>query len=499
MDAYSELEQMFRRIAVLEQAEGMLHWDHSVVMPPGGADARSEQLAALTLVVHEMFEDSRMSSLLDEAEVQPPSGDTTGNWARANLREMRRRWRHATAVGGALVEASSRAASKLEMVWRQARPEGNFALIEQPLSDMLSLVREKAAAKAEAFGLAPYEALLDQYEPGVGADTIDALFDDLAGFLPDFLQKVLDRQAAAPPPVEPPGPFALDAQRALAVRLMEHIGFDFDHGRLDISLHPFCGGVPDDVRITTRYFEHDFSQSLMGVLHETGHAMYERNLPVDWRLQPVGEARGMAMHESQSLLVEMQVCRGPEFLGFAAPLMQDAFAGDGAAWEVGNLRRLYTKVEPGFIRVDADEVTYPAHVILRYRLERALIAGDMEVADIPAAWNAGMKELLGITPASDREGCLQDIHWFHGSFGYFPTYTMGALAAAQIFAAATKSDPDIRPAIGRGDFAPLMRWLATHIHGRASIASTDEILIEATGAPLGTAAFRRHLEARYLA
>jgi carboxypeptidase Taq len=281
--------------------------------------------------------------------------------------------------------------------------------------------------------------------------------------------------------------------------LMEHIGFDFDHGRLDISLHPFCGGVPDDVRITTRYFEHDFAQSLMGVLHETGHAMYERNLPAAWRLQPVGEARGMAMHESQSLLVEMQVCRGPEFLGFAAPLMRDAFSGEGAAWDTRNLSRLYTKVEPGFIRVDADEVTYPAHVILRYRLERALIAGDMRIADIPTAWNEGMEELLGITPPSDREGCLQDIHWFHGSFGYFPTYTMGALAAAQIFAAATKAEPGIKPAISRGDFAPLMRWLAANIHGRASIGSTDDILTEATGAPLGTAAFKTHLEARYFA
>ena len=206
----------------------------------------------------------------------------------------------------------------------------------------------------------------------------------------------------------------------------------------------------------------------------------------------------MAMHESQSLLVEMQVCRGPEFLDFAAPLMQEAFGGTGAAWNTENLSRLYTTVKPDFIRVDADEVTYPAHVILRYRLERALIAGDMQIADVPAAWNEGMQELLGITPPSDREGCLQDIHWFHGSFGYFPTYTMGALAAAQIFAAATRADAAIKPSIASGDFAPLMSWLAANIHGRASIASTDDILLEATGAPLGTQAFKTHLEARYL-
>ncbi len=494
MDAYSELETMFRRISVLEQAEGMLHWDHSVLMPEGGATARAEQLATLSLVVHEMFEAQRMSDLLDAAEASPPEND----WARANLREMRRRWRHATAVDGALVEASSRAGSKLEMAWREARPKGEFALVQGPLSDMLSIVREKAAAKADALGLPPYEALLDQYEPGARTESIDAIFGDLAAFLPGFLQRVLDRQAASPAPVAPDGPFATETQKMLCERLMKHIGFDFDHGRLDVSLHPFCGGVPDDVRITTRYHEDDFTQSLMGVLHETGHAMYERNLPEAWRLQPVGEARGMAMHESQSLLVEMQVCRGPDFLSFAAPMMREAFGGQGAAWDLDNLGRLYTRVEPGFIRVDADEVTYPAHVILRYRMERALIAGDMEVSDIPDAWNAGMEELLGLTPPSDREGCLQDIHWFHGSFGYFPTYTMGALAAAQIFAAANSAVPHIKPALARGEFAPLMGWLAENIHGQASVASTDEILLAATGAPLGTEAFKTHLEARYL-
>jgi carboxypeptidase Taq len=226
--------------------------------------------------------------------------------------------------------------------------------------------------------------------------------------------------------------------------------------------------------------------------------MYERGLPADWRLQPVGQARGMAMHESQSLLIEMQVCRGQEFLSFAAPLMREAFGADGPAWHPDNLYALYTMVEPDFIRVDADEVTYPAHVILRYRLERALIGGDMSIADLPAAWNAGMRELLGITPPSDREGCLQDIHWFDGAFGYFPTYTMGALAAAQLFAAATAGDAAIRPAIARGDFAPLMRWLRANVHGKASLHSTDDILSQATGAPLGTEAFKTHLRSRYL-
>ncbi|MBL8706893.1 MAG: carboxypeptidase M32, partial [Rhodospirillales bacterium] len=301
-----------------------------------------------------------------------------------------------------------------------------------------------------------------------------------------------------PKPVPLPGPFPADKQRALGRRLMESIGFDFAHGRLDESAHPFTGGIPDDVRITTRYDEEDFTRGLMGVLHETGHALYERGLPARWRLQPVGDARGMALHESQSLLMEMQACRSRAFVTFAAPLMRAAFEGIGPAWDAENVYRIYTRVEPGFIRVDADEVTYPAHVILRYRLEKAMIAGELDLADLPGAWNEGMKSLLGIVPPDDRLGCLQDIHWPDGAWGYFPTYTLGAMAAAQLFAAAKQAVPGLVEDIARGDFQPLMAWLVQNVHGQGSRGTTDEILAAATGAPLGDAAFRAHLQARYI-
>jgi carboxypeptidase Taq len=279
---------------------------------------------------------------------------------------------------------------------------------------------------------------------------------------------------------------------------MAAVGFDFTHGRLDTSLHPFCGGVPDEVRITTRYDEADFAKALMGVLHETGHALYERGLPGDWRAQPVGAARGMAVHESQSLLIEMQACRSAEFAAYLAPLAREAFAGKGPAWTADNLLRLNNRVSPGFIRVDADEVTYPAHIILRYRLEKNIIAGDLPLADLPGAWNEGMQALLGITPPDDRHGCLQDIHWFDGAWGYFPTYTLGAIAAAQLFAAATAAIPEIPAAIGRGDFAPLIGWLRQNVHAWGSFHSTDALLEQATGRPLDPKAFEAHLTARYL-
>jgi len=405
----------------------------------------------------------------------------------------------ATAFSEELVEALSRACSACEMVWRQARADADFKAVLPNLETLLGLVREAAAAKSEKLGLIPYDALLNQYEPGGSAEAIDAVFADLESFLPPFLARVLERQAEKPAVHVPQGPFPAATQRKLGMRLMEALGFDFDHGRLDESLHPFCGGTPDDVRITARYDESDFTSGLMAVLHETGHALYERGLPKDRRGQPVGEARGMGLHESQSLLVEMQVCRSADFITFAAPIMRDVFEGSGPAWESENLTRLYAKVAPGFIRVDADEVTYPLHVILRYRLERAMIEGDLEPRDLPDAWNEGFEKLLGLTPPDDGLGCLQDIHWYDGAWGYFPTYTLGAMTAAQIYQAACDADPAIAAGIPNGDFRPLFAWLVENIHGKGSLNTAPELLTQATGRPLDASAFKAHLERRYLA
>ena len=495
MTAYRQLETRFRQIGTIEQAISVLHWDTAAMMPSGGATARAEQLATLRLIAHQHLTEPKMESLLIEAEA---AGDPLDNWQRANLREMRRRWRHASAVPGALVEAESRACSECEAVWRKARAENDFAAVLPGLQQVLHLERELAAIKVERFGTSPYEALLDQYEPGGSVATIDHLFDEIASFLPDLLEGVLTRQAGLPSPPAPAGPFPVEAQRRVAMKLMERIGFDFAHGRLDVSAHPFCGGTPDDVRITTRYNESDFAKALMGVLHETGHALYQRGLPAAWRLQPVGRARGMAVHESQSLLLEMQVCRSRAFLAFAAPILHAAFGGDGPGWEADALHQRQIRVRRGLIRVDADEVTYPLHIILRYRLERAMIAGELEPAELPEAWAEGLRTLLGVAPSNDREGCLQDIHWYDGNWGYFPTYTLGALIAAQLFETASRDVPDLTQAIAAGEFSPLLGWLRDKVHSKGSLLSTGELVEEATGRPLGTASFERHLRNRYL-
>jgi carboxypeptidase Taq len=295
------------------------------------------------------------------------------------------------------------------------------------------------------------------------------------------------------------GRFPAARQKALGEQLMATLGFDFTHGRLDESLHPFCGGVPDDVRLTARYDESDLASGLMAVLHETGHGLYNAGLPKAWRRQPVGAPRSTALHESQSLLVEMQVCRSRAFQDYLAPLLAATFEVDGAAASADGLYRQAIRVERSLIRVDADEVTYPLHIILRYRLEQALLSGDLAVADLPGAWNEGMAELLGVVPPSDREGVLQDIHWPTGAIGYFPCYTLGALMAAQLFEALAVAVPDIAEQIGRGEFGALVGWLRRHVHEQGSLPETQELLLQATGRPLMPEPFLAHLERRYLA
>jgi carboxypeptidase Taq len=491
--AYRTLEERFKRLSDIRGALAVLEWDQQVMMPRGGNETRAEQVATLRQIAHELLTDESTGGLLAEAEAERDGLDP---WQRANLREMRRAYTRSIALDPALVAALARATARAEMTWRDARANADFKALEPALAEVVRLTREEAAAKAQALSLGLYDALLDGYEPGMRAAQIDALLDSLAAFLPDFLEQVLARQTA-PLPLE--GPFDVAKQVALGHALMAQMGFDFEHGRLDQSAHPFCGGVPDDIRMTARYEEADVTSGLMAILHETGHALYNAGLPKAWRHQPVGKPGGFAVHESQSLLIEMQVCRSPGFLRYLAPLLARAFGRDDPALSADNLYRRAIHVERGYIRVDADEVTYPLHVILRYRLEMALLEGDLEVGDLPGAWNDGMQELLGLTPPDDRLGCLQDIHWSVGAIGYFPCYTLGAMVAAQLFDAAKTAEPQILPALERGDFRPLLGWLRANVHEQGRSMDMPALLTRATGRPLDLQPFLDHLHARYLA
>ncbi len=360
------------------------------------------------------------------------------------------------------------------------------------------MVRQIAAAKSEALGIPPYDALMDPYDPGRGLAQVNAVFDELEPFLRAAIPQVLDKQGRMPAPVLPAANFPTEQQRDLARTLMTAVGYDFRHGRLDDTTHPFSAGSANDARVTARWDEANFTSGLMAVLHETGHALYTSGSLPERRWQPVGDHRGMTIHESQSLFMEVLVGRSRAFSGFWAPIAQQTFGGKGQGWSADNLHRYVTRVQPGLIRVDADAVTYPLHIMLRFRLEQALVAGTLDAADLPDAWNEGIERLLGLRPPNPSLGCLQDIHWYSGAFGYFPSYSLGAMAAAQLFEAAECALPDLYDSLGQGDVSPLVGWLREHVHEPGCLYSPDELLTRATGSPLGTEALKRHIQQHYL-
>ncbi len=493
---YQQLFDHFQKIGDLQHVMAITNWDEAAMMPKGGGAARGAAMTTLSVVIHELATDRKIADWIGDL-----NDSDLDAWQNANVREIERVYRDATCIPSDLVAAKSAATSESEQAWREHRAENNWQAMQPHLKRVVDLAREEAQVRSEATGLGLYDSLLDIYEPGVKSESVGNIFSQLKSFLPDLVDQIIERQALNPPlPVE--GQFRVTDQKQLGEGIMQALGFNFDHGRLDVSHHPFCGGVPDDVRITTRYDETNFMSALMGVIHETGHAMYEQGLPSAWRGQPVGTALSMGTHESQSLLMEMQACRTPEFFQFLAPRAQEAFIGGGSndpAWSPDNLFKLYTSVSRSLIRVDADEVTYPLHVILRFEIEQALIEGDLEVEDLPDAWNDKMSAYLKLDTRGDfANGCLQDVHWPAGLFGYFPTYTLGAMTAAQLFASVRQAEPDLLGQISRGEFGPLLSWLRTNVHEQGKFKSYDELMMSATGRQLEVAPFREHLEGRYL-
>lgn len=493
MSAYALLEAHFAQLNALEGAQSILHWDSEVMMPSGSVDVRAEQLCALAGIAHRLITDPSLPERLDDA-----SSEDLNVWQRANLHEMQRQHIHASALPDALVESLSHATTQSEHAWREARTNNDYKGFMPHLQRVLSLVREVAARKAERLSCCPYDALLDSYDPAMRSAEIDALFSELEGFLPNFVQEVMEHQRTHVPYMPIAKRVDIAAQHAISHELMQALGFDFNRGRADSSAHPFCGGVVGDIRLTSRYDEHNLIEGLYATLHETGHALYEMGLPQAWRTQPVGKARGMSLHESQSLLTEMQLGLRPAFIRFVLERLHAHTSLDSALWNEANLHAHLTRVKPTLIRVTADEVTYPLHVMLRYKLEKALLSGELPLEELPLAWDDAMHKALGIRPDCVGNGCLQDTHWAGGAFGYFPTYSIGAIIAAQLMDAACSALPNLDGDIEQGHFTPLYAWLGEQVHAKASHLSTQEIVQQATGKSLNADLYKQHLTKRYL-
>jgi carboxypeptidase Taq len=491
---YQQLEQEFRRLHAFRSAASILRWDSAVMMPRGSSELRGEQLAALETESHSLLTSPRVSRLLDRAEANVPGLE---EWQRANLREMRRERDQAIATPQNLVSRLARATSRAEIKWLEAKQKSDFALFAPHLEEVVNLLRDKARLLGKSRSLDPYDALVDEFSPGMRTTELDTIFTTIGRRLPGLIQEVIDLQARRPP-LEISGKLSPAKQRQLSTEIMKTIGFPFDRGRLDESEHPFTGGVPGDIRITTRFSATDPLTGLMGVLHETGHAMYDVGLPEGWRGQPVGRDRGMAVQESQSLLLEMIIGRNRPFLRYLKPLLTKAFGVSGPEWEVENLYRLLIRVRRSLIRVDADEVTYPVHIMLRFELEKEILSGELKIKEVPEAWNTRIQDRLGVKPTNDAEGCLQDVHWAVGSFGYFPSYAVGATIAGQLYESLRSERPELDEEVAAGQFAGLFDWLRQNVHSLGASVSTPELIQNATGKPLSAAAWLRYIEGKYL-
>src|SRR5580698_7293558 len=453
---YKQLEQEFKRLHAFRGALALLRWDAAVMMPRGSADVRGEQLAALETEHHALLTAPRITRLLDRAQANLQGLE---DWQIANLHEMRRQRDHAIATPVTLVSRLTKAASRAESKWLEARAAGKFETFAPYLEEVVHLVRDKAALLGQALNLAPYDALVDEFSPGLTTLDIDAMFKALSRKLPSLINQAIEVQAThAPTPLT--GKFTVSRQRSLAVDVLKALGFPFDRGRLDESEHPFTEGVPGDIRVTTRFDMNDPFSGLLGAVHETGHAMYDLGLPLQWRDQPVGRDRGLALEESQSLLFEMNLCRSRSFVKYVRPLMEKHLQVSGAEWQDTNLYRHLIRVRRSTIRMDADELTYPVHIMLRYDLEKKMLEGSLPVADLPEAWNANLEQRLNIRPPNDVEGCLQDTHWAVGHFGYFPSYALGAVIAGQLNEAMRAARPSLDEEIAAGQFGGVMEWLS---------------------------------------
>ncbi len=477
---------MARERAVVSSAAAVIGWDQETYLPDGGHAWRADQLAWLSEKAHELGTSSAWGDALAEAEGNAESP--------ALLAVMRRDYDRATKLPGDLVAREAQASSLAKQAWAEARKKSDFLSFAPHLETLLGIAREKAERwgyKGEA-----YDALLDTYERGATTAEISSLFEALRPCLRDLAAAAVEHAAKRDAKL-PAGPYPVAAQQALNAKVAASLGFDFETGRIDTTAHPFCTTLgPRDIRLTTRYDESDFTSSLFGVMHEAGHGLYEQGLPDAEFGLPSGEAASLGIHESQSRLWENHVGRSYPFWEKWLPVAAEHFP-QLKEVELTDFMAAVHRAEFSHIRVEADEATYDLHILLRFGLERRLVSGDLAVKDVPAAWNESFEDLFGMTPPDDARGCLQDIHWSMGGLGYFPTYTLGNLNAAQLFAAAT-ADESIAANVAKAEYASLLAWLRKHVHSKGAVMTPAEIVKEATGKEPSPEAHLTHLARRYL-
>ncbi len=470
---YLKLEENIKQISHLAAITSLAHWDSAVMMPPGAASSKQQELATVSSIIHKMSTSSEIGDLISLANDEKQYLDS---WQQSNLELIKKSYNESLCVDHKMTHELSIAAGESEFAWRKCRADNDFKTMVPYLDRLFKAVITVAKAKSEKLGKSEYDVLINNFDPERKVSEINSVYDVLKKELPELMHKIIHKQSSEKV-IELTEEISPKTQKKIGLKIIEKMGFDLTRGRLDKSTHPFCIGGRNDVRITTRYDKKNFLSSLFGIIHETGHGLYQQALPADYAYFPVGNAKGMAFHESQSLIMEMQAATTIQFNEFLAKLLKDEFGFKGPEYEAENLYKLMTRVKPGFIRVDSDEVTYPLHVILRFEIEQEIINGTLKAADLPEIWNNKMKEYLGITPGSDSNGCLQDIHWPSGLLGYFPSYTNGAIIASMLMKK-IKEQHDVGSQLSQGNFSSINNYLNEHLRSKGSLKSSKELLLE---------------------
>ncbi|MDG1894307.1 MAG: carboxypeptidase M32 [Fuerstiella sp.] len=493
---YQELIARVSKATLLQSCGSVLSWDRETYMPVDGNDHRANQLSLLAGVAHQWATDSRIGELLDQL-IDSELADAPDSDSTVNIREIGRTYRRARKLPQRLVEELFRVTALAQHHWAEARKTGDFNGFAPWLSQIISLKQEEAAAIGFSDDGEPYDALLDEYEPGASSADVAEVFDALRNQLVPLLDAIhgAERQ---PDTSLLSRHYPVAEQAELGRRAAETIGFDFRRGRLDVTTHPFCSGFgPGDCRLTTRYDESFFSSAFFGTLHESGHGMYEQGLPDEVFGTPLGSSVSLGIHESQARLWENLVGRSRSFWEHFFPSVQKIFSQALSETSLDDFHFAINAVNPSFIRVEADEVTYNLHIMLRFDLERELMSGALKPFDLPEAWNTRFTSDFGITPANHSEGCLQDVHWSAGLLGYFPTYTLGNMYAAQFFDSAAEQIGDLPSLFASGDFAPLLAWLRQNIHQHGQRFSAGRLVEVVTGNPLSTQPLIDQLNTRF--
>ena len=493
MSSYNHLCDKSREISLLGNTLGVLGWDQETYMPKGGVQYRAKQLAWLSGKMHELATCDTYKSTLESAENESTQNSPTPIHA-ANLRELRYEFDRATKLPQSLVEKNSELSSLAKMAWSEAREKSDFSIFSPHLETLLGIAREKA--DLWGYENEPYDALLAGYERAAKTSDIAAIFDSVSNDLASIAAEAVEKSAALPANLLD-GHYPIEKQQLLNREIAENIGFNFENGRIDTTTHPFCTGIgPCDTRLTTRYLEHDFTSSLFGVLHETGHGLYDQGLPSNLHGLPVGNSSSLGIHESQSRLWENHIGRSRAFWTKWLPRTQEIFP-HLAKIDLDDFLTSINRAKKSFIRVEADEATYDLHILLRFDLERRMLNGEINVADVPTAWNEQFHNLFGTTPPDDAHGCLQDIHWSMGGLGYFATYTLGNFNAAQLHQCAMQDDT-IAAASANADYLPLLDWMRKNIHQHGCTFLPQNLMQQATGEPTNPQHYLNHLRHRFL-